>query len=422
MELPDGAGLSLMLRALRGSGPHTRQQLGEHACLSRPQVNQRLQVLRELGLVDDGAATSSSVGRPPRAVLIRRGRGFVLSCALGVKGLVVSMVDLSGELVDDRQEDMDVAMGPAVVLGRCVQLCNELTAAAAGGEPWGVGISVPGPVDYAKGAVVSPPVMPGWDQFPIRGWMSDKLNAPCWVDNDANAMAVGEHRYGAGRGHDDLVCVKIGSGIGSGIIMSGALQRGDKGCAGDIGHLPIMGSHVPCRCGNVGCLEAVAGGLALTAVAEGLAQRGESSVLTETLGGRPATAADLTRAAELGDTTCLAILQEAGERIGSVLANVVSLPNPSQVIIGGGLSHAGEMLFTAIRKSLYAHALPLASRDLLLRTSVLGDKAAVYGTAELVLDQLFSPAILQRWFETRSPQGQPALTERAEPGSQKRIG
>jgi len=396
VDQSDIAGISLMLRALRGGRFQTRQQLGELTLLSRSQINQRLGLLRAAGLIEELSTSESTGGRPARALSITRGRGYVLSAALGIEGLVIAAVDLSGDLIDERRADVQIALGPHKVLDSCLELSRELMATANLNAPWGVGISVPGPVDHDRGTVSSPPVMPGWNRFPIQQWLQDRLSSPCWIDNDANAIAVGEHRYGTGRGHDDLIAVEIGAGIGSGIIMGDALQRGDKGCAGDIGHLPVRDSQVPCRCGNIGCLEAVAGGMALTELANQLIHDGQSAILTEISAGLPATAADLTRAAEFGDTLCLGLVQQAGARIGAVLANVVSILNPSKVIIGGSLSNS-EALFTAIRKSLYAQALPLASRDLLLQRSSLGDVAGVLGTAELVLDQLFSPLVFSQW-------------------------
>jgi predicted NBD/HSP70 family sugar kinase len=398
-------GVGSILRALRGAGRLTRQELAQASGMGRSQLLQRLDVLRELGIVEERLTSSSTGGRRPRAASIRPGQGHVLVAALGVTGVTVAAVDLSGRVVDTRQNSLEIALGPDRVLTECVRLLTDLTQANGLGPSWGMGISVPGPVDHQRGMVVSPPVMPGWDQFPIRDWLGDRFGTACWLDNDVNVMAVGEQRYGAGRGHDDFIFVKLGHGIGSGLVMGGVLQRGSRGCAGDIGHLPVMDAPVPCRCGNVGCLEAVAGGMALDAAAERLVLEGASRRLAELTAGRTAGVKDLVRAAELGDTTCLAVLQQAGDRIGAVLAHAVSLLNPSLVILGGGLLAVGDAMFTSMRKSLYGHALPLAARELVLTRTELGNTAAVLGIAEVVLDELFSPAHIESWWHRGAPAG-----------------
>ncbi|MER5645867.1 ROK family protein [Streptosporangium sp. NPDC002524] len=398
-----------VVRALRGAGPLTRQDLMAHTGLTRAQVDQRLEQLRQLDLVEDGSGSVVTGGRRARAISLRRRAGYVLSVALGASGVTVAAVDLSGAIIDDRSQPIDIAAGPHDVLGTCVELCQRVLD-EVGGRPWAVGVTVPGPVDLDRGIVVSPPIMPGWDQFPIRDWLGDKLGLAAWLGNDANATALGEYRYGAGKGHRNMVYVKLGSGIGSGIIMGGVLQHGDGGCAGDVGHLPVPGQTLPCRCGNIGCLEAVAGGFALARVAEEIAESGRSGVLTAMRENGPLNAAALARAAEYGDNEALEVLQLAGAQIGEVLAFVVSLLNPSQLVIGGGLSYSGDVLLSSVRKSLYARALPLASRDLLVRRAALGEAGGVQGTAELLYERLFSPLVLEQWSRSGSLSGRPDLT------------
>ncbi|GAA3415978.1 ROK family protein [Streptosporangium vulgare] len=380
-----------------------------HTGLTRAQVDQRLEQLRQLDLVEDGSGSVVTGGRRARAIALRRRAGYVLSVALGASGVTVAAVDLSGAIIDDQSQPVDIAAGPHEVLGVCVELCQRVRD-EVGGRPWAVGVTVPGPVDIDRGIVVSPPIMPGWDQFPIRDWLGDKLGLAAWLGNDANAIALGEYRYGAGKGHRNMVYVKLGSGIGSGIIMGGVLQHGDGGCAGDVGHLPVPGQTLPCRCGNIGCLEAVAGGFALARVAEEIADSGRSSVLAAMRENGPLNAAALARAAEHGDHEALEVLQLAGAQIGEVLAFVVSLLNPSQLVIGGGLSYSGDVLLSSVRKSLYARALPLASRDLLVRRAALGEAGGVQGTAELLYERLFSPLVLEQWSKTGSLSGKPDLS------------
>lgn len=413
MDGVSDTGLGQVVRELRSSGPLTRQELMAATGLTRPQLDQRLGQLRDLGLIEDTTAAPSTGGRRPRAIAMRPRAGYVLAVAMGVTGVRVGAVDISGSIIDERSAPVDVSTGPHEALGLCTSLCQELTG-KVGADPWAVGITVPGPVDIGHGIVVSPPILPGWDQFPIRDWIAEKLHLATWLDNDANAIALGEYRYGTGRGHRNMVYVKLGSGIGSGIIMGGVLQRGDGGCAGDVGHLPVPGADAPCPCGNIGCLEAVAGGLALGRVAATLAEEGRSPLLHALAeAGTVPDATALAHAAERGDIASLEALRLAGSRIGDVLASVVSLLNPSQLVLGGGLSYSGDVLVSSIRKSLYARALPLASRDLLVRRATLGEAGGVLGTAELIVERLFSPGVLDQWVDDKTPRGRPELTRGA---------
>lgn len=409
-----------VLRALRSGGPATRQDLMSRTGLTRAQVDQRLDALRALDLVEETVLAASTGGRPPRAVALCGRAGYVLTCCVGATGLVAATIDLAGTLLDERRQMLDVADGPHAVLEACVSVAEDLIK-ERGEQPWGVGISVPGPVDIDAGTVVSPPIMPGWDRFPIRAWMAERLGVGCWLDNDANAAALGELRHGAGRTPrerrpGELVYVHLGTGIGAGIVMGGRLRRGELGCAGDVGHLPSPGATAHCPCGNVGCLEAVAGGAALGRLARRLAGDGTSPVLAEMAAGLPAgeelNAAALSQAAGRGDAAALEALGTAGTRIGEVLASVVSVLNPGQLIVGGGLARSGDVLLSAVRRALYARALPLASRELLIRRTTLGDLGSAHGLAELVVDGLFAPGVLDTWIDRGSPRAMPELSGR----------
>ena len=220
-----------------------------------------------------------------------------------------------------------------------------------------------------------------------------RYGAPVWVDNDVNVLALGEWRSGIAAGHDNVVVVKIGTGIGAGIISDGRLHRGAQGSAGDVGHIQVVDDpSVVCRCGNVGCLEALAGGAALGRDGRGRrAARAAATRLRAALDQRGAvTAEDVARAASFGDPVAVALLQSAGRRVGSMLASVVNFFNPSLVVIGGGVANSPDQLLAAIRETVYRRSLPLATRDLLIQRSSLGGLAGVIGASSMVVDQLFS--------------------------------
>jgi predicted NBD/HSP70 family sugar kinase len=222
------------------------------------------------------------------------------------------------------------------------------------------------------------------------------------VDNDVNVMALGEWREGVARGHTNVVFVKIGTGIGAGVISDSALHRGAQGAAGDVGHIQVVDDPtVVCRCGNVGCLEAIASGFALGREAERVARAGGSELLAAALNLNGALrASDVIFAAMHGDATSVELLQRSGRLVGSMLASVVNLLNPSLIVVGGGVAAAGDVFLAAVRERVYARSLPLATRQLLVAQSVLGDRAGTIGTAAMVLDELFSTPQLSTTLRT----------------------
>jgi predicted NBD/HSP70 family sugar kinase len=261
--------------------------------------------------------------------------------------------------------------------------------------------------------------MPGWDGYPIRDRFAARYDVPVWVDNEVNTMALGEYRAGLGRGADDLIHVKIGTGIGAGLISGGRLHRGTQGCAGDIGHVALASEAIEavpgatqqvCRCGKVGCLEALAGGAALARDATAAAEAGCSPALARRLAEAGSlTATDVVRAAEFGDPVSVELLQRAGRLVGETLAALVSFFNPSMVLLGGGVGMSGDLLLATIRQAIYRRSLPLATRDLRIARSQLGDRAGLMGAGFMVVDELFSRALLGRWLLDGTPAGQPAL-------------
>jgi len=302
------------------------------------------------------------------------------------------MADLGGRILVQRTEDADIATGPDVILHRVGDLFDEVLRAAppACGTLRGIGVGVPGPVEFSSGRPVSPPIMPGWDGHPIRDRFSARHRVPVWVDNDVNIRALGEWRAGIARGHRNVVWVKVGTGIGAGIISNGVLHRGADGAAGDVGHVPVVDEGVVCRCGNIGCLEALAGGAALARDAEMAARSGRSGWLAEALARDGLlTAHSVATGAGHGDATCVELLQRSGRLVGHMLATVVNLFNPSLIVIGGGVSKAGNQFLATIRETVYRRSLPLATRALQIEPSALGEEAGMVGAATMVVDELF---------------------------------
>ena len=243
----------------------------------------------------------------------------------------------------------------------------------------GVGIGLPGPVEFATGRPVTPPIMPGWNLYPVGQRLAERFGVPALVDNDVNIMAVGEH-WSTWRDEAFLMFVKIGTGIGSGFVAGGHVHRGADGAAGDIGHIHVPDhDDIVCRCGNVGCLEAIAGGSAMAARLDesGLGTRTSRDVVAQVLAGQP----DAVR-----------LVRQAGHAIGGVLAACVNMLNPAVIVIGGDVAGAGEPLLAGIREVVYRRSLPLATGGLQVVPSQLGDEAGIIGAAVMVLETILAPA------------------------------
>ena len=418
--LPDESldALVTVLDEIRLGRSRSRSELVVRTGLSRAIVAQRVGELIDRGLVAEGDTGPSTGGRPPRQLAFMADSGHVLVADLGATSIDVAVTSLDGRILGHRDEPADIATGPEACLQRVDELFEELRASTRSlpGRLWGVGIGVPGPVEFNTGRPISPPIMPGWDGYPVRERFAERYDAPVWVDNDVNVLALGEWRSGIAVGHDNVVVVKIGTGIGAGVISDGRLHRGAQGSAGDVGHIQVVDdASVICRCGNIGCLESLAGGAALARDGTAAAREGRSQRLSAALDQHGAvTAEDVAKAASFGDAVAVALLQSAGRRVGLMLASVVNFFNPSLVVIGGGVAQSGDQLLAAIRETVYRRSLPLATRDLLIQRSSLGALAGVIGASSMVLDQLFSRESLAQWMDVGGPSGMPevALTVR----------
>jgi glucokinase-like ROK family protein len=393
-EAPDDLDTTrLVLDAVRIHGCISRSEVARRLGIGRATVAQRISELISGGLLDESGNGPSTGGRPPRQLRFRAEAGHLLVADLGATSIDVAAADLSSRIMLHRSEDADVAAGPEMILDRVEALFDEVTArlTVGSGPLRGIGLGVPGPVEFSTGRPVSPPIMPGWHGYPIRERLEARYAAPVWVDNDVNIMALGEWRSGVARGHQNVVWVKVGTGIGAGLISDGLLHRGAQGAAGDVGHIQIVDEGVVCRCGNIGCLEALAGGAALARDAEIAARSGRSPWLAEALArdGR-IDAGTVAVGATHGDLACVELLQRSGRFVGQMLATVVNFFNPSLIVIGGGVAESGNLFLATIRETVYRRSLPLATRDLQILPSSLVPLTGVIGASAMVSDELFS--------------------------------
>jgi predicted NBD/HSP70 family sugar kinase len=283
---------------------------------------------------------------------------------------------------------------------------RSLLRESEGADVWGIGIGLPGPVEWETGRPVAPPIMPGWDGFDVRGFFSERYHRAVWVDNDVNAMATGEVLAGVARGNDNAIYIKVGTGIGAGLISQGRLHRGTQGAAGDIGHMGVVdsGREVVCRCGNSGCLEALAGGAALARDAAERAEDLQEGYLAQLRrDGREFTSASVIEAARHADPIAIGLLTTSAKLVGEALAGMVNIFNPSIVVVGGSVGRSSDLYLATMRRVVLGRSLPLATRSLQIMTSPLGDQAGPIGLAYTVLEELFSPEILATWIDSGSP-------------------
>ncbi|WP_432955092.1 ROK family protein [Micromonospora haikouensis] len=381
-----------LLRLLRDEGAVSRAELGDRLEMPRPRLLAELERLVDLGYVAEAGLAASRGGRRSTLVELNPQLRFA-AVDLGASSIDVEVVNGRLEPVAAYAEPADIRNGPKVTLQRVNELLHKFRVDGAYERLHAVGIGVPGPVSFRDGVPVSPPIMPGWDRFPVRELLTREHGCPAVVDNDVNIMAIGERHGGVAHSVDDFLFVKIGTGVGCGIYLSGEVYRGTDGCAGDIGHIQVDTHGPTCSCGNAGCLEALFSGAALARDANAAARNGSSPALAERLSTRGAvTAEDVAEGAIEGDVVCIQLIRDGGRRIGGVLAGLVSFTNPSMIVIGGGLAKLGHILLAEIRSVVYRRSLPLATGNLPVVLSELGARAGVAGAAVLASDVAFGEA------------------------------
>ncbi|SEG10462.1 Sugar kinase of the NBD/HSP70 family, may contain an N-terminal HTH domain [Thermomonospora echinospora] len=367
-----------LLRLIREEGVSTRAELGRLTGLSRPAVTLRVTELVAHGLVTERPGELSSGGRPPARLEFNAAGGAVLVANLGHRRGQAAVCDLAGGILVQSAPDLPTGREPAELAARLLDHWDELLdkAGLTRAAVRGVGLGRPGNAGAPGG--------PGVDGADLRPVVAERFPVPAYLDNDVNVAALGEYqaRY---RGRiDDLLFVKLSTGIGAGLIAGGRIQRGALGAAGEIGHIPVRdGGGTPCRCGNLDCVEAVAGGAALLA-------RSGAADLTE-----------LAVRARGGDPEVVALVREAGRRIGEVIAAAVNLLNPAVVVLGGDLTGAYEPLIAGVREVVYQRATALATGRLRIEPSMLGDTAGLAGCAAMVLDRILSPAAVDESLAAR---------------------
>lgn len=378
-----------LLQTTFWSAGGSRHGMAERLGFSRSKANALIAGLLDQGLLAETGPRASSGGRRAEHLRLHDGLGVLVGVDVGATSVDVAILQPDLSVLAHHQEEADVRQGPGVVLARVRAIMRELLQGqgiAASGV-LGIGMGVPGPVNFEAGQLVNPPLMPGWDSFSIRDYLREDYAAPVFVDNDVNLMALGE-LWRLQRQLSNFLVIKVGTGIGCGIVCHGEVYRGAAGSAGDVGHICVDQDGPRCHCGNVGCVEAMAAGPAIVRMAVAAAEAGESPMLAEhlRLHGR-IEAVDVGQASRAGDAAANSIIQRAGTHIGQMLASVVNFFNPSHVFIGGGITHIGPLFLAAVRQSVYQRSLALSTRHLEIQYAPLGEQCGVIGAGVLAMHE-----------------------------------
>lgn len=305
---------------------------------------------------------------------------------VGGTNVKIALVDNKGKIIYSNSIPTRAEMGYEYTINNMKEAITELIKETKS-DPKNIesiGFGFPGQIDYQKGIVRLAPNIPGWVNVPIAEIMEKEFGIPTRVDNDVRCAALGELNYGAGQGCDNLICITVGTGIGSGLVINGKLVRGASNAAGEIGHIKLdMNGGPLCGCGDRGCLEAFASGPSIVALAEEYIEGGKSTKYRE-LANPDITPYIVSEAAKQGDPVAKRIFTIVGEYIGIGLASVVNLLNPEKIIIGGGVAAAGDLLLTPIKESLIKRAMPIAGSAVEIVPAQLGNSAGVIGASLLI--------------------------------------
>ena len=358
----------------------SRTDLAEEMGLTRAAVTIIVNDLITNGIIVETESRTTSNGRPPVVLEINPDRGLVAAIDMGASHLSVALGDFSARILEETEISFRIDSGPTESLKQADLILNQVLRrrGLSTTDLAGVGIGVPGPVIADKGMVMAPPIMPGWDRYPIRATLENKWGTAVTLNNDAELGALGEWAYGAGRGEKNLAFIKVGSGIGAGLIINKQIYGGTTGSAGEIGHLTVDENGPLCACGNHGCLEAFAGGHAIASQAKNLVASGKRTLLSE-YDIDSITAHNVAEAARRGDLAAQEVLKRSGTFIGIAIAGLINLINPSTVIIGGGVAQVGDLLTGPIRQAVHERSLRASEHGVRITTAMLGRRSSLIG-------------------------------------------
>jgi predicted NBD/HSP70 family sugar kinase len=380
-----------ILDLVRSGQATTRTDLRRLTGLSRTAIVARVNTLVDAGLLLVGEELASTGGRPPGALVFNGDAGVVLAVAVGRSRSQLAIFDLEGRELAGDTRDHEVGVSAQELMPQVVERLGKMLDGVTP-PVIGVGMSLPGVVDPERLVSVDSPVMGGWDGVPLAPYFAELTDAPVLLANDADTLATSE-LFGPGAHPRNALVLKASTGLGLGIVVDGKVRRGAWGAAGEIGHSPIeAAAGVACRCGNTGCLEAVAGGAAL-------ARR-------LTAAGHPAERSrDVVALVRQGDAVARASLRESGRYVGEVLAIAINMLNPETIVIGGDMGQAFDLYTAGVRESVYARATALATRDLTFVPATHGDSSGLVGCAAIAIEHVLHPVSVDAYVAARGATG-----------------
>jgi predicted NBD/HSP70 family sugar kinase len=373
-----------IIDALRAGDPMSRADVARVTGLSRPMVSNLVNELRSTRLLHEDAerapAGGERRGRPPIVLRLDASAGAAVGIEFDHARVRVAVSDLALRIQGELTRPLDPARKAGAGLDQAAAMVEQVLADAGvdRGHVVGAGLALPGTTQLPDGVVGPSSILPLWTGVAAAAEMRRRLDLPVVADNDANLGAVAEAAFGAARNAQDVLYVKLTSGIGAGVIVKGGLYRGTAGRAGEIGHVRVRPDAPNCRCGRRGCLETVASTDALRAVL-----RAEH--------GRDLTVTALMDAARAGDPDCLRVIDDGGRALGSVIATLLNVLNPELVVIGGDLSPVGDILVKAVERSIVLDALPESAASAQVVPGVLGDRTQLLGALASVISELDLP-------------------------------
>lgn len=381
-----------LLGVLREQGPLTRQELQAEFGLSRVTLVERIAALDRLGLLRRAGHRESSGGRRAELLAVDEEGRTALVADIGISHASIAVADLRTRILCARQIRLPARHRPQQTIPQVIEIGRELLAEA--GRPadlCGMGVSVPGQIDHEQGITIAPPPLHAWNDLPLREDFRAAFGVPVLLENDANALTFGEYLALRDRDARDrtatVLGVKVGTAIGTGVVVGGSVYQGMTGSAGEIGHIKIEGRDEPCTCGRRGCVAAIASGRALL---QQLRPAGARSL------------EDVRRQIVDRDPHAVDAAAEAGRLVGTVLATVVSILNPRHVRVGG-LIGALPPFVAAVRQTIHEQAHPVALHGLDIQPATRPGCSALVGLAGLVADSVFSPSTVDQALSSGRP-------------------
>lgn len=307
---------------------------------------------------------------------------------LGATKILSVVISQRGKLLAEGLRPTGGVEGPDAVIANMIASLRQALADAGKTRLVAIGIDAPGPVDYARGIITSPPNLPGWHDVPLASIIAKEFGVPCVLENDANAAALAEHRWGSGRGSRHMLFLTVSSGVGGGIVIDGNLYRGASGAAGEVGHMTINAHGARCHCGRRGCLEMYASGIAIARLARRVVARRPDSPLAQLAAKQPLTARLVHQAADQGDESARELIAAAGHALGTGLASLINVFNPQVIVLDGSLTKMGDLYLGPARETAQQESFAQSWSDVRIVVGELGDRSAALGAAAVALEAM----------------------------------